>query len=121
MRQPAIGAALAGAILTMMVCVAQLPAKAQGQVQPGPSNPPAGEALFVEKCGLCHLEGGFGTRVLERRVPPGQALLQDRASLPAAYTVAVVRQGIGSMPQIRAAELGDGELAAIARYLETGQ
>jgi mono/diheme cytochrome c family protein len=83
--------------------------------------PAAGEALFTQKCGLCHLTGGFGTRVLQRRVPEGQALLQDREALPAAYTVAVVRRGIGSMPQIRAAELGDAQLAAIARYLETGQ
>lgn len=78
------------------------------------------ESLFLEKCGLCHLEGGFGTRVLQRRVPAGQALLQDRNSLPAAYTSAVVRRGIGSMPQIREAELTDAQLAAIALYLETG-
>lgn len=81
----------------------------------------AGEALFVEKCGLCHLEGGFGTRVLQRRVPEGQSLLQDRQSLPAAYTTTVVRRGIGSMPQIREAELDDAQLSAIASYLETGQ
>jgi len=81
---------------------------------------PAGEALFVEKCGLCHLDGGFGTRVLQRRVPEGQALLQDRQSLPAAYTTTVVRRGIGSMPQIREAELDDAQLSAIASYLETG-
>lgn len=83
--------------------------------------PAAGAALFTEKCGLCHLAGGFGTRVLQRRVPEGQALLQDREALPAAYTVAVVRRGIGSMPQIRAAELSDAQLAAIATYLETGE
>jgi mono/diheme cytochrome c family protein len=85
--------------------------------------PPAspGETLFVEKCGLCHLEGGFGTRVLQRRVPEGQALLQDRLSLPAAYTAAAVRRGIGSMPQIREAELSDAQLAQIAAYLETGK
>ena len=82
---------------------------------------PSGQALFVEKCGLCHLEGGFGTRVLSRRVPQGQALLQDRENLPAAYVTAVVRRGIGSMPQIRPAELSDAQLGAIARYLETKQ
>ncbi len=79
-----------------------------------------GESLFVEKCGLCHLEGGFGTRVLQRRVPTGQALLQDRTALPAAYVGAVVRNGIGSMPQIREAELSDAQLADIANYLEAG-
>jgi len=77
-----------------------------------------GEALFIEKCGLCHLQGGFGTRVLQRRVPEGEALLQDRRALPAAFTTAVVRRGIGSMPQIREAELDDAQLAAIAAYLE---
>jgi mono/diheme cytochrome c family protein len=82
---------------------------------------PEGEVLFVEKCGLCHLAGGFGTRVLSRRVPAGQALLQDRLALPAAYTSTVVRRGIGSMPQIREAELSDTQLATIARYLETGE
>lgn len=81
----------------------------------------SGERLFVEKCGLCHLEGGFGTRVLQRRVAEGQALLQDRTALPAAYTTAVVRRGIGSMPQIRAAELTDAQLAEIASYLEAGE
>lgn len=117
MRQQRLSGVLAGAILAMPACLTQLPAQAQVE----PSSPPVGEALFLEKCGLCHLEGGFGTRVLERRVPQGQALLQNRATLPAAYTMAVVRQGIGSMPQIRQAELGNAELAAIARYLETGQ
>ena len=78
----------------------------------------SGEALFVEKCGLCHLEGGFGTRVLQRRVPEGQALLQDRQSLPAAFTSTVIRQGIGSMPQFRESELSDVQVAAIAAYLE---
>jgi mono/diheme cytochrome c family protein len=81
----------------------------------------AGESLFVEKCGLCHLAGGFGTRVLQRRVAEGQALLQDRTALPAAYTTAVVRRGIGSMPQIRTAELTDAQLADIASYLEAGE
>ena len=80
-----------------------------------------GEALFVEKCGLCHLEGGFGTRVLGRRVPEGQALLQDRKALPAAFTSTVIRQGIGSMPQIRESELSDAQVAAIAAYLEAGK
>ena len=51
----------------------------------------------------------------------GQALLQDRENLPAAYVTAVVRRGIGSMPQIRPAELSDAQLGAIARYLETKQ
>ena len=79
-----------------------------------------GEQLFIDRCGGCHLEGGFGTRVLQRRVPKGQAELEKRDVLPAAFTKAVVRRGIGSMPQIRAAELSDGDLQAIAGYLENG-
>ena len=78
----------------------------------------SGRALFLERCGGCHLEGGFGTRVLSRRVPEGQAELQKREMLPAALTKLVVRRGIGSMPQIRAAELSDADLQAIADYLE---
>lgn len=107
--------------LVSMGIIASLALGAAAVAQDAPATQSSGEALFVEKCGLCHLEGGFGTRVLSRRVPEGQALLQNRETLPAAYTTLVVRRGIGSMPQIRAAELGDTELAAIARYLETGQ
>lgn len=107
--------------LVALGLVASLAVGAAAMAQDAPAAAPTGEALFVEKCGLCHLEGGFGTRVLSRRAPQGQALLQDRESLPAAFTTLVVRRGIGSMPQIRAAELSDGQLAAIARYLETGQ
>lgn len=81
----------------------------------------SGQDLFKERCGACHLEGGFGTRVLSRRVPEGQAELEKRETLPAALTMAVVRQGIGSMPQIREAELSNAELQAIADYLENGQ
>jgi mono/diheme cytochrome c family protein len=80
-----------------------------------------GKALFLERCGGCHLEGGFGTRVLSRRVAEGEALLERRSYLPAAYTKVVVRQGIGSMPQIRAAELSDEQLDLIARYLDRKQ
>ena len=81
----------------------------------------AGRVLFEQRCGGCHMEGGFGTRVLARRVPEGQDELAKRDVLPVAFTTAVVRQGIGSMPQIREAELGDAELQAIARYLDRGQ
>ncbi len=78
----------------------------------------SGQELFLERCGACHLEGGFGTRVLSRRVPEGQAELERREVLPASFTTTVVRRGIGSMPQIRPAELSDAELQAIADYLE---
>ena len=105
------------AVLALSAAIAAPAALAEDGAEPTL----AGEALFVEKCGLCHLEGGFGTRVLQRRVPEGQALLQDRQSLPASYTATVVRRGIGSMPQIREAELDQAQLSAIASYLDTGQ
>jgi mono/diheme cytochrome c family protein len=107
--------------LVSLGLIASLALGAAAVAQDAPAAAPSGEALFVEKCGLCHLEGGFGTRVLSRRVPQGKALLQDREALPAAFTTLVVRRGLGSMPQIRAAELDDAQLAVIARYLETGQ
>lgn len=77
-----------------------------------------GRDLYVERCGGCHLEGGFGTRVLQRRVPEGQAELQRREVLPSSFIVLAVRGGVGSMPQMRPAELSDADLSAISRYLE---
>lgn len=78
---------------------------------------PDGAALFRKECGGCHLEQGFGTRQLARRVGPEQALLEKRTDLQADYVAAAVRHGIGAMPMIRAAELDDARLAAIGRYL----
>lgn len=78
----------------------------------------AGRDLYQQRCAACHDANGFGTRVLSRRVPEGQAMLEKREALPAPYVTTVVRRGIGSMPAIRDAELGDVELALIARYLE---
>lgn len=82
---------------------------------------PDGKALFQSQCAGCHLDRGFGTRVLSRRVPEGQATLEARKDLNAEYVSIVVRRGIGSMPQFRKAELTDAELAAISNYLEEGK
>ena len=78
----------------------------------------AGKALFEQRCALCHNDRGFGTRVLARRVPEGQAMLENRPNLAAPFITVVVRRGIGSMPPIREAELSEADLAAIAAYLE---
>lgn len=78
----------------------------------------AGRDLYQQRCAACHDASGFGTRVLSRRVPEGQAMLEKREALPAPYVTTVVRRGMGSMPAIREAELGDVELALIAGYLE---
>jgi len=90
-------------------------AKAPATAKPGIAS---GKALFVTQCGGCHLDRGFGTRVLSRRVPEGQAMLEAREDLNAMYVTTVVRHGIGSMPQFRKAELSDADLNAIATYLE---
>lgn len=81
---------------------------------------PSGKELFQANCASCHNEKGFGTRILARRVPEGQATLEARKKLSASFVKMVVRRGIGSMPQIRKAELGDQDLDAIAKYLEDG-
>ncbi len=106
--------AFAIAALPVLAFAAALPLAQRAQAQAGKS----GQELFAERCAACHVEGGFGTRVLSRRVPEGQAELEKRETLPAALTIAVVRRGIGSMPQIREAELSDADLQAIANYLE---
>ena len=86
-----------------------------------PAGPQRGEVLFRSQCGGCHLENGFGTRILARRTPEGQAPLERREGLDARFVTRIVRSGIGSMPQIRRAELSDRDLEAIARYLEAGE
>jgi mono/diheme cytochrome c family protein len=75
--------------------------------------------LFVQKCAACHDAGGWGTRALARRVPPGREQLLERESIPAAFTRHVVRRGIGSMPQFTPSELSDEDLARLATWLES--
>ena len=77
-----------------------------------------GEEIFADKCVYCHATGGWGTRVLEARVPEGEAPLMDRRNLPAQYTAYVVRNGIGSMPQFTPTDLNDAELALLAQWLD---
>jgi mono/diheme cytochrome c family protein len=78
---------------------------------------PDGRTLFMRQCGVCHLPGGTGTFMLERRLGKEQALLNERANLAAPYVVTIARNGIMSMPRFTRAELTDAELAAIAAYL----
>ncbi len=80
----------------------------------------SGEEIYNDKCVYCHSRRGWGTRVLSRRVPEGQAELTERALLPAAFTAAVVRQGIGSMPAFTPTDLSDEEIAVVAQWLEPG-
>ena len=77
-----------------------------------------GETLFRKQCGMCHLSGGFGTNMLERRGDKQNPLLAERgALLSTEYVHQAVRRGIGSMPRFTPAELPDGDIDAIAAYL----
>jgi len=75
------------------------------------------EALFVEKCAMCHRHHGMGTGLLARRMPDDQALLEKRTDLNALLIQTAVRQGIGTMPPISRAEVSDAQLRAIERHL----
>lgn len=77
----------------------------------------APEALFVEKCGMCHRQMGMGTVILARRMDPAKAMLEKRSDLTAAYVIASVRNGIGNMPRISRGEVSDPQLKVIAQYL----
>ena len=75
------------------------------------------EALFVEKCGMCHRQMGMGTVILARRMDRKVSMLEARADLNAAMITSAARQGIGNMPRISRAEASDAELAKITNYL----
>jgi mono/diheme cytochrome c family protein len=77
----------------------------------------APEALFVEKCGMCHRQMGMGTVILARRMEPAKAMLEKRGDLTVAYVITSVRNGIGNMPRISRGEVSDSQLKVIADYL----
>jgi len=78
----------------------------------------SGQDIYFDKCVYCHDSRGWGTRVLARRTPPGEAELTKRKDLPAAYTKIVVRRGLNAMPQFTPTDLSDDEVAAVARWLD---
>ncbi len=78
------------------------------------------EALFVEKCGMCHRQMGMGTVILARRMDPKIAMLEARTDLTADLITAAARQGIGNMPRISRGEVSDAQLAEITTYLTKG-
>jgi mono/diheme cytochrome c family protein len=103
---------LAGAALVLLFALVH-PA-------PSPAHPQAaadGAALFAARCGYCHLPGGTGTMMLERRLGKDHALLAERSNLQAAYVRTVVRNGLNSMPALTRVEVPDEQLDAIADYL----
>jgi len=81
------------------------------------TNMSEGEALFVEKCAMCHRAMGMGTWQLEQRYSKEQAWLENRESLPPAFVKHVVRNGLGIMFSISRAEVSDPQLELIADYL----
>ncbi|MBC7986000.1 MAG: cytochrome c [Sphingomonadaceae bacterium] len=91
----------------------------RGFIQDRSSSSPA-EALFVEKCSMCHRAHGMGTIILARRMPPERAMLESRDDLTADYVRQAVRSGIGNMPRISRGEVSDAQLATIADYLAEG-
>lgn len=80
-----------------------------------------GEALFNARCGYCHLEGGTGTMMLERRLGKDKALLGRRTDLQADYVKAVARHGLNSMPTITRVEVPDEELDRIAAFIASSK
>lgn len=91
-----------------------------GAMQDRSSRTPA-EALFVEKCGMCHRQMGMGTVILARRLDAKVAMLEARDDLTADYVMQAARAGIGNMPRISRGEVSDAQMAAIARYLAKGR
>lgn len=77
----------------------------------------ADEALYVEKCSMCHRQMGMGTVLLGRRVEPSRAMLEARTDLDAEQIATAVRTGILNMPRISRGEVSDEQLARIIAYL----
>lgn len=81
-----------------------------------------GEALFSNRCGACHLEGGMGTNLLTKQMimakrPPIDGMLSNRTDLTGEYVKAVVRQGKNAMPRLSQVDVTNAELESIATYL----
>lgn|SRR5690554_2390609 len=74
-------------------------------------------SLYNQYCALCHIEGGTGTFMLERRLGKDSAILEQRDNLSKEYIETVVRWGVGSMPRFSRAEITDEELAVIIQHL----
>jgi cytochrome c5 len=104
-----------GATLAVLLVAAHAMAQTS-PARPAPATPD-GAALFNARCGYCHLPGGTGTMMLERRLGKEQGLLAARTNLDAGYVQAVVRNGLNSMPALTRVEVPDEELDAIGAFL----
>lgn len=124
--------AIAAVVLALMLgaCSQGADQPAIGAPQEGPPLPPepitlssrpqasGGEALYVEKCIMCHGPNGMGTGLLARRMDV--SLLEARDDLTKDYVIAAARQGIGNMPAIPRSEVSDAQIEQIANYLAAG-
>ncbi len=111
------------AVVAPAAPAAAAPAPRPGMPQPITlaSRPDAtgGEALYIEKCIMCHEPNGMGTGLLARR-GRAEAVLERRGDLVVAFVVLAARNGIGNMPAIPRGEVTDAEMQAIADYLAAG-
>jgi len=122
-------AIMAGLALLSVPVIAQTPPAATGTQVVNPfrgvmqdrSSHSPDEALFVEKCGMCHRQMGMGTVLLARRMVPALARLEARDDLTTEYVTQAARQGLGNMPRIARGEVSDAQLARIAAYLAKGK
>ncbi|WP_353227459.1 cytochrome c [Novosphingobium sp.] len=105
-----------GAALAQAPAGTRISNATRGGMQDRSSHSPA-EALFVEKCGMCHRQMGMGTVILARRMDPALAMLELRHDLTVDYVTAAARGGIGNMPRIQRGEVSDAQLRVIAGYL----
>jgi mono/diheme cytochrome c family protein len=81
-----------------------------------------GQALYRERCGMCHQTIGMAVSILSRRpADESKGLLEERNDLSAAFINTVVRTGIMNMPRMSRGEVSDPELASIATYLAKGR
>ncbi|MEO0032751.1 MAG: hypothetical protein RIS94_2509 [Pseudomonadota bacterium] len=108
--------ACGGAALAQQGLGSQGNAMTVGVMQDRAANGPA-QALFVEKCAMCHRQMGMGTVILSRRMPATQAMLEQRTDLTGDYVRTVVRTGMGNMPRISRGEVSDRQLDTIVGYL----
>ena len=88
----------------------------RGLMQDRTSHSPE-EALFVEKCGMCHRQMGMGTVILARRMDGNVAKLEARTDLQPELITVAVRRGLGNMPRIGRGELSDAQLARVTAHL----
>lgn len=78
-----------------------------------------GEEVYRRWCAHCHAPGPFypGTVALAASRSPEEAVILFNPYLEAGYIEAVVRNGLGTMPNFRTIEISDDELTALAQYI----